>query len=244
MLRLGLVLLVTLVGCRDKTVPPPNGETPPGGWNLSRRAADIVRPVAPGAPADKGDDPADRLVVVVDEHGKAHWKGKPAAPAELSQALVLQAKAYEAKKRGDDAFVTRGGRRWSELFVLLDVDRDAPWGAVVRLLRLLHDHGFFKVQLGARPRAGSDRLSKLPVPLPTAADPGPATPVRLQVVAGRVVCDVAGRRVSDLARVAENLPPGPLEIDAPESIAVKHVVAVVDRLRVAGADDIRFADVG
>ena len=141
--------------------------------------ADIHLPVASMGVEDRNDDPEPRVVVSLTRNGEIlvdygtflsdkHHALIPVTLTALSTFLDIA-------KRSRDPETLREGVQVSRLFVLLRVDRDAPWQHVQSLLSTLAEHKYYKVQFGVQradaPAPTPPRFeAKLKAWLPTAED--------------------------------------------------------------------------
>jgi biopolymer transport protein ExbD len=143
---------------RDRRIlPPPGSGSPILRW---APLTDVVRrllvpmnlPVASMSLQDRDDDPDDRVIVNLTATGRLVCADKALTLEEFSGYLQQQADAYDRKMQtlGKEGREDVGAERpWSKLYVLLRVDRDAPWEHVRWLLAELSARGFYKIQFAA-----------------------------------------------------------------------------------------------
>lgn len=158
---------------RDRKILP----SPVSGFPILRWMVDLTwkplvpmnLPAASMSEADRDDDPDDRLIVNLTATGRLMCANKTLTLEEFGDYLHQKADAYDRKRQavGRKGRVEGGPDRrlWSTLYVLLRVDRNAPWEHVRWLLAELSQHRFFKIQFAAQkdllPEYSQEELERL-----------------------------------------------------------------------------------
>ncbi len=106
-------------------------------------------PVASWCESDEDNDPDDRLVFVLTADGRIFFEERGLTLADFANVLRVQKLNYELKLRriGKPVQQIEG---WSRLYVLLVVDKDAPWQHVQWMVAEIEAALIFKLQFGAR----------------------------------------------------------------------------------------------
>lgn len=221
----------------------PEGSAPKAPWP-------VTLPVAPLGHDDKGDDNDLRVVVEVDARGRPRWEGRLVTPKQLADALDSLKRLYELiqTRRDDSAWVEKGRRRWSELYVQIVAGHNTPWADVNELIHFLRRQEFFKLQFAATRDAASSARVKLQVPL-RRDDRAPETVLAIEVkcIDGKVEYQLNDHPIGSIKELGERIGDSSphagqilARISAPGSLHFMHVVAVVNQLQRTRITDYEF----
>jgi len=124
-----------------------------GEWDLVQsECAPLRLPFSRTAVPDRGDDSDDRVILNVDEKGELLFKGRSTDLDELRAVLESQKRYYHAKMaaEGRSGYMGRpDGTKGTRLFALLRADRGTRWRVVDRILWILRETGYERLQLAA-----------------------------------------------------------------------------------------------
>ncbi|MCZ6572131.1 MAG: hypothetical protein O7C98_03070 [Planctomycetota bacterium] len=144
--------------------------------------APLVMPVASTGEKDTQNDRDPRYIINLTKHGEILYKGKQYSLAELANLLNRLKRLYgKFKEFGKPPNLIKV----SELFVLLRVEKDAPWRHVQWLLAILEEQKFYKLQFGVKLKADRDYSAEEAALLGAERTDTRARPGRLE---GKVLC--------------------------------------------------------
>ena len=121
--------------------------------NCSGDLVPLTLPVAPACEEDKDDDPDKRYIINLTKDGGVHYKGKRYSLTELTKVLNRLKRHYSKYK---DYGKPPNLFRLSQLYLLLRVDKDAPWRHVQWLMAVLEEQKLYRVQFGVKLKADRD----------------------------------------------------------------------------------------
>ena len=242
--RLGTAVLVTfgacfpLSGCCNEQKQT---------WSLGSYQPSGAIPRFSRGEVDKGDEPADRVLIVMNARGDVlnphPWKTDPWS---LEDWLEIVREKYDMKMRtlGRSGYVEQRGRRWSKMFAHLEIEAAAPWRAVHELLATLRRHGYDRVQFAGRDRSGA--VVKIQAPLwRDGALPSDTTRIDIEMRGDAVFYRVDSRAAREVGALGEFLSklltgtaPRVVRVRASGSAPFERVAAVVDELQ--GRGDLRY----
>ncbi|MHC4957032.1 MAG: ExbD/TolR family protein [Planctomycetota bacterium] len=218
-------------------------------WNLYD-VNPFPLPLAPNATIDRDDDEDNRVLVNLDGQERLLYRDHERTHGELATILKQAKREYNLRQKMKGRLGMRGDR--TRVFVLVRAHKDARYEAVRRLLLLLDEHGFDRIQFAVETepeswhtreecaRVGREPTDRAPLwdaalsaKLPFHA-PFDGAAARTTVRVRDGLYRIGSRTIADPSEIA-NRAPRPIEVDATPDTPWSHVVALLDRL---GSEDV------